>query len=126
MPRKETHQKASHYVSLSTVALLGVGSATDTYVLPFTEAVHWTELPVLALVIVVGSQLGAHLPDWIEPPHSPDHRGLAHSVFIYLTILLKVTMLWLSIAPVAESGVGRRNFFSSPPKMRLTPRVIRK
>ena len=106
MPRKETHQKASHYVSLSTVALLGIGSAANPDVLPFLEVIHWAELPIFALVIVMGSQLGAHLPDWIEPPRSPDHRGFAHSVCVYLAVLLKVTIMWLSITPISESGIG--------------------
>jgi len=97
MPDSETHDRAGR--ALHT----WMGSATAaTHFLtpasvPLLSGLSITELPLYALAVWCGARLGARLPDHIEPPHGPRHRGLAHSIATYLVLVAKVVWLWIGV-----------------------------
>lgn len=67
--------------------------------IPLLKGLSVTELPLYALTVWVATRIGSHLPDLIEPPEDPDHRGLFHSVTAYLLTLGKVLWLWIWFVP---------------------------
>jgi len=99
MPNTETHVQVGKHLggwSGGTVAafhFLSPGS------IPLLKGLSIVDLPLYAFTVWIATRIGSHLPDLIEPPEDPNHRGPFHSVTAYLLTLGKVLWLWIWYVP---------------------------
>lgn len=73
--------------------------------IPLLEGISFLELPLYALIVWMASRIGSHLPDLLEPPETPQHRGFFHSVTAYLLVLTKVAWLWVWFVPASTGPI---------------------
>lgn len=99
MPATETHVQVGKHLG----GWGGGGAAAYHFLtpnsIPLLESFSPVELPLYALTVWAATRIGSHLPDLIEPPEDPGHRGLFHSVTAYLLTLGKVLWLWVGFVP---------------------------
>lgn len=105
MPDTETHIKVGRHLGGWGGVMTAAYHFLGPRAIPLLKGLSYWQLPIYALTVWVATRLGSRLPDLIEPPTDPDHRGLFHSFLTYLLTLGKVLWLWLWTVPGASGPV---------------------
>jgi membrane-bound metal-dependent hydrolase YbcI (DUF457 family) len=64
--------------------------------------------PANIMICSLTAALGSAIPDFLEPPTHPNHRGMGHSLamLLYLTAFLHQLRKSSNISPLASSAKG--------------------